>query len=147
MNQHKHAEMIKAKADNMDLEVLKKGLNKTKWVGGCAHELFYLDADYFLCLPQHKEACLHWLNGGEVEECINTKWSDVDSSTLIDWEGMSDPFMREESNFRIKPPTEKRWVIWDKRLKSVAAIEPVEPKQRNKDYYQKYQIIEIEVEV
>lgn len=114
MTAHKHAEMIKAKADNMELVVL---LNKYgKWQA--CHETslpIYSDCEYFLCLPQHNEACLHWLNGGDVEE----KGIGADDKYFEDpFEGEPCPFkwykyhsfMDKDSVFRIKPKKEKRIV-------------------------------------
>ena len=56
---HKHIEMIAAKSANMDLVVCCKHLNEG-WGRGNLDDLITCYNDFFLCLPQHKEACLHW---------------------------------------------------------------------------------------
>lgn len=65
---HKHFEIAKAKIENMHLVLFVKPNDAPTWEMAVnqypANNTF---ASYFLCLPQHKEACLHWLNGGEVE--------------------------------------------------------------------------------
>lgn len=61
---HKHYDKIVAKAANMDLVVFCRDAYHVKegWF-----ETYNLpiqeEFDYFLCLPQHKESCLAWLNG------------------------------------------------------------------------------------
>ena len=105
---HVHYEMIVAKAANMELVVLAKSL---KW-----HEvddedyLFFSQHDkYFLCLPQHKEACLHWLNGGDAQYLSGAmeKWINFGSSRY--WCG-THLFMRSDASIHIKPKKEKRWI-------------------------------------
>ena len=63
---HKHYDMIVALAENMNLATFCKGKLGKEWIdlGGEGLPCFIPDNHYFLCLPQHKEACLHWLNGG-----------------------------------------------------------------------------------
>lgn len=71
---HKYAEMIKAKADNTELVWLGSGF-RVDWVEvGKDFPDFTEATEYFLCLPKHKDACLHWLNGGEVEFYCNGTW-------------------------------------------------------------------------
>jgi hypothetical protein len=106
---HKHYEMIVAKAANMDLVVLIKSKTTNRWE---AMELscipsFYEESEYFLCLPQHKEACLHWLNGGEVEENYNSRWDKVEQHS---WHGQSVFNFDDGYIIRIKPKKEKRWI-------------------------------------
>lgn len=65
---HRHHDMIVTKAGNMDLVLFNKAGYQKKWV--VSHETclpVFSDCEYFLCLPQYKEVCLHWLNGGEIE--------------------------------------------------------------------------------
>ena len=67
---HKHYEMIVAKAANMDLTVFHKSITGEWLIDTDSNKVMVFENDsteYFLCLPQHKEACLHWLNGGEIE--------------------------------------------------------------------------------
>lgn len=74
MRQHKHYELIVAKAANMDFVVFEKQNTATHekeeykpiQPDGNKAIWFHENARYFLCLPQHKDACLHWLNGGDV---------------------------------------------------------------------------------
>lgn len=106
---HKHAEMIKAKADNMELVVCIN--NYGQWEFGDMNNLVDLDAfPAFLCLPQHKEACLHWLNGGDLQV------KRQDSDEFLDWDRpsrewkISVSLMHGVSEFRIKPRKEKRWI-------------------------------------
>ncbi len=112
IKRHKHADMIIAKANNMDLIVLG-GFGSGEWVespidyneGFC----FLAEFDYFLCLPQHKDVCLNWLNGGDIQ--INR----LDEG-FIDWDRPSREwklcvsFMSDKCKFRIKPRKEKRWI-------------------------------------
>ena len=106
--------MIVAKAANMELVVFVKTCDNGAWYekGDNSACQWWEDSDYFLCLPQHKEACLHWLNGGKAETDRS-----FDEFVLVDeasdryfkwWpEGW---FMREDYKSRIKPKKEKRWI-------------------------------------
>ncbi len=117
---HKHAEMIKAKADNMELVVFEKQNTATHekeeykpiQPEGNRAIWFHEDADYFLCLPQHKEACLHWLNGEksqvEYTQASYPYWCDIDSDESNWSEGHI--FMDELLSIRIKPKKEMRWI-------------------------------------
>ena len=75
MSKHKHYEMIVAKAADTELVVFFKC--DTGWYFDDTSETikFHSDTDYFLCLPQHKEYCLHWLNGGEVQDLYDDEWT------------------------------------------------------------------------
>lgn len=115
MTAHKHYEMIVAKAENMDLVTFVKFGNE--WMVSEPNEtgviLTFDDRyDYFLCLPQHKEACLHWLNGGEAQiEYIHASypvWNFIDNDAT-EWSA-GHVFMDEKLNIRIKPRKEKRWI-------------------------------------
>ncbi len=119
---HKHYDKIVAKAKNMDLVVFTKDCiapNNKPWLAIESGHLPAFDehCEYFLCLPQHKEVCLHWLNGGEVQNNITKHLRDdswiyftpFNSSSCEPW-AYNCNFMREESNFRIKPRKEKRWI-------------------------------------
>lgn len=115
MNRHKHADKIIAKAENMDLVVISQNQKDDSWLvqndqgttdfGDCIN--------YFLCLPQHKEACLHWLNGGEVEERgfynDDGNFGEIAIFGASNW-GPNHVFMSDKSEFRIKPRKEKRWI-------------------------------------
>lgn len=73
MGRHNHYNIICKKAANMDLVLLANGAGNAEdndWFeygnDGDYFPTLYSECEYFLCLPQHKEACLHWLNGGEI---------------------------------------------------------------------------------
>lgn len=108
---HKHAEMIKAKVDNMGLVSLVNNHEVNEWQE-CDFDalISHEDVEFFVCLPQHKEACLHWLNGGEVEYCQDYKsqWFVFNADRDRQWSEES-LFMRNEE-VRIRPRREKRWV-------------------------------------
>ena len=122
---HVHYDKIVAKAANMALIVLNKNA-VNEWV-----EQEYTETDvkfsetgfgYFLCLPQHKDACLHWLNGGEVE----SHHEDYGTMTLadagcIEW-SVKSSFMKESIEIRIKPKKEKRWIAYTKDQKRVGVL-------------------------
>ena len=121
-NRHRNYDMIVAKAADMDLFVFSKDFYSEKskdytgWgvVDYPARVLFNSDLDLFLCLPKHKEACLHWLNGGDVQHNDCEKgWATM--------ENINDPMdadapiwsktcrlMTDEQDFRIKPKKVKR---------------------------------------
>lgn len=112
MMKHRHYDMIVTKAANMELTTLVK-FGK-EWMISAPHtvgEIISFDSryEYFLCLPQHKEACLHWLKGGESQYLSNGmgEWVNFGAST-----GWSDThlFMTTECELRIKPKKEKRWI-------------------------------------
>ena len=117
---NKHYDMIVAKAENMDLVVFFNpsfGSSAEKWEEATTtlFPAFHPETDYFLCLPQHKEACLHWLNGGDVQDFFEEEWSDCASlahATEVGGDNtlefsMHHMFMNEEFNFRIAPKKEK----------------------------------------
>lgn len=157
MAKHRHAEMIKAKADDMDLVVCCKE-ESGEWRYGDFRDLCDLDAlDCFLCLPKHKEACLHWLNGGEIEMQSDEAWMPVEMfKNTMPWHPLR-IFMEDYTATRIKPHKEKLWlaVKTDKhehlgecrkvRICSHAFVN----KQDAEDYLDlsDSQLIEIEVEV
>ena len=108
MTKHKHCEMIKAWADNDELVAFCK--NKFNWVA-MKKPVWNQDSSYFLCLPQHKEACLHWLNGGSI--MVNNGKSEMESEYSLDV--VNHPFawtdfLHDEYKFRIKPRKQKRWI-------------------------------------
>lgn len=108
---HKHYDMIVAKAANMGLVVFSK-LPSGEWVEiQCMPR--WGDAEYFLCLPQHKGACLHWLDGGDTEELLHGHWCALEKDDHPEWHGDNDIFMNEHpsNKIRIKPRKEKRWIV------------------------------------
>ncbi|AUR96371.1 hypothetical protein HOU79_gp04 [Vibrio phage 1.224.A._10N.261.48.B1] len=113
-NRHPNADMLIAKVENMDLVLFSQALPyinpdivpsaqdiKLIWV---VHDRAVLPIDskstYFLCLPQHKEVCLHWLNGGEVGYFHGKRWHTLTSH--IAWE-ITHIFMYESFPLQIKP--------------------------------------------
>ena len=120
-NRHRHYEMIVAKAANMELVVFQvdpNGKNKAWSEYYCEEDgdfpMFYKNCNYFLCLPQHKEACLHWLNGSDLiqdSQYVDGKYSDVEASLNPSFDTHGDLFMTTERNIRIKPEKEKRWIL------------------------------------
>tara|TARA_R110001632_G_scaffold153622_2_gene271633 strand:+ start:227 stop:814 length:588 start_codon:yes stop_codon:yes gene_type:complete len=120
---HAHYDKIVAKAENMNLVVFSYCNLDELWSKDVPSQpgVEFIDSsntDYFLCLPQHKEACLHWLNGGNVQDFFNGEWvdcaplsktinTDSDNSLEFSYHHM---FMNEEFNFRIAPKKEKRWI-------------------------------------
>lgn len=108
---HKHYEMIVAKATNIELTVFYRYKND-EWEEASSEMLVWdIKAEHFLCLPQHKEVCLHWLSGGEVQttrECSDLGWD-----TLLPFDGVWSKvshFMCADILLRIKPKKEKRWI-------------------------------------
>lgn len=112
MTKHKHYEMIVAKAANMELELFFRD-SCNSWRPCTMSYLVGNDSgDYFLCLPQHKEACLHWLNGGDAQILHSPRhdWMTLESYEVDPkWYNNSD-FMSDECKIRIKPKKEKRWI-------------------------------------
>ncbi len=118
---HVHYDKVVAKAANMDLVVLSKsntGINGDKWsevpnsraFPSCEYE------DYFLCLPQHKEICLRFLNGETIQVGGNkdNSWNDAWDNEAFsrEWSEFS-VFMDGSFEIRIKPKKVKRWIAVD----------------------------------
>ncbi|CAH9017232.1 conserved hypothetical protein [Vibrio phage 193E37-1] len=153
---HKHYEMIVAKAANMDLVVFSKRNDSNRWVELEIHKqcISFNEAhSYFLCLPQHKDACLHWLNGGELEILFFDNWEGIsDFSCDYNWKSTC-KFMRNEHPLRIKPKKEKRWIAYCASRNQVIP-HAQDTKQLASDYtalhyshhVDEWQFIEIEVE-
>ena len=152
MAKHRHAEMIKAKADNMDLVKFIKV--NGKWIvdnlGSCHFDDM---CEYFPCLPQHKDACLHWLSGGDVEyqDFPTSEWLVIHNRGVCSW-GLDVVFMQEEFNIRIKPRKEKRWIV--AKPSALVSMMYFEKKQDAYDAvkfstgeFKGGQVIEIEVEL
>ena len=140
---HKNAKMIKALADNKRLVVFYR-------VDGTWYEtefgtLVTCENPHFLCLPQHKEACLHWLNGGDVQhdDCSHG-WATMEN--INDPMDADEPLwsktcrlMTEHLQFRIKPKKEKRTIVIYENIVCFVNPDAIYPKG--------CQFIEIEVEV
>lgn len=113
-NKHKHYEMIVAKAANM---ILVKFIKMDgEWENaGLSYKFisFSEEYDYFLCLPKHKDACLHWLNGGEVE-ILDGKGFYPFACYAVNGDWYPDhAFMNDYEEIRIKPKKEKRWIAFN----------------------------------
>ena len=110
-NRHAHADMITAKAENMDLVVLMELCGK--WVESNYDCLVSLSRQrFFLCLPQHNEEhqCLHWLNGGEIRGFYNdTEFGKLEIIGASKWH-INHIWMDSSSKFRIKPLKNTRWI-------------------------------------
>ena len=151
---HKHHAMIVAKAENMELVVFERSKLKG-WVLLERHLIPDSDAcDYFLCLPQHKEACLHWLNGGDVQvqDFPTSDFNDY-LDEKYEW-SLETWWMSEQCNVRIKPKKEKRWIGYCANTNQTFP-HPQNSKELAGDYaainyrynMSDWQFIEIEVEV
>lgn len=112
---NKYAELFTAKLNDMDLVLFERHRDWGKWaLAGDSGGYFMVsnNFEYFLCLPQHKDACLHWLNGGksqvEYTQASYLYWCDIDSDESNWSEGHI--FMDKNLNIRIKPKKEKRWI-------------------------------------
>lgn len=145
---HKHYEMIVAKAENMELVVFEKS-KLSGWVLLERHLIPDSDAcEYFLCLPQHKEACFHWLNGGDVQVDI-CGWSGVVAFDGHVW-SPNVCFMSNVNAVRIKPKKEKRWIGFHKCGLTKKSYETKEEAMMDEKVHKPsnhWQFIEIEVEV
>jgi hypothetical protein len=107
-NKHPHAEMIKAKVDDMGLVVFAK--YDDKWIKVNGFPDWYMN-EYFICLPKHKEVVLHALNGGEVQYKGDDSWAECVPyyGDDVTWHN-SWWYMDENTQTRIKPRKEKRWI-------------------------------------
>ena len=152
---HKHAEMICAKAANMELVVFCYG--NGKWFEracGFSEIRWWENRRYFLCLPQHKEVCLHWLNGGEyqVNELAQENMLSIDQTIEKGGWCLDHWFMSKVFTFRIKSRKEKRWIgVWRESVtprsfesRDSAEFWVTHNSGANQDYWQ---FIEIEIEI
>ena len=144
---NKHYEMIVAKAANMELVVFVKTCDNGAWYEKCDSACqWWEDSEYFLCLPQHKEACLHWLNGGDVQlqdfptNDFNDYLDEKYEWSLEIW------WMSEQCNIRIKPKKEKRWIIWDLDNDSYHCVLKKNPEGRYLANFN-FQVLEVELDI
>lgn len=140
---HKYAEMIKAKADNMELVLFTKRGESSTWgeLNNHGDVTFLHEFDYFLCLPQHKEAVLNALNGGESQLTFDgVTWNKCNLNQPVEW---SEDwwYMKGESQSRIKPKKEKRLIAIDPKTSEVFVATSAYIANDG------FQLIEIEVEV
>lgn len=143
MTAHKHAEMIKAKADNMELVVFVRPNHSDGWYkmqDDIDIPEFFSTDEYFLCHPKHEKECLHWLNGGKVEIINDNGFRALllSEDRHAGWSPYFS-FMSEQKTIRIKPRKEKRWIVTNgERVRFINSDEI---------YPLSWQLIEIEVEV
>ena len=106
---HIHAEIIKAMADNTSLSLFCRDTYDTsgewwetsQWP---TREEF----EYFLCLSEYHAACVHWLNGGEVEYLANEMGEWISFGDR--WSANARLFMTSGCEIRIKPEKKKLWI-------------------------------------
>jgi hypothetical protein len=114
MAKRKHSKMIKAWADNNELVAYSRK-NGGQWHACGYRPYWFEDRDYFLSQQKHKNECLHWLNGGEIQWSDHFHgWSDKDNYA-DDLESQKffpgNAFMLDDNKFRIKPKKETRYVV------------------------------------
>jgi len=141
---HKYYEIIVAKANNMDLVLLYRADTSELWRRTISDKAFPINdtSEYYLCHPKHAEACLHWLNGGEVQYIFVDDWVDVRGIACL-WSSCYGVFTRGDREIRIKPKKEKRWVVY---RTDGAVLGPFDSYEMA-DGVNNGQVIEIEVEV
>ncbi|QAU04500.1 hypothetical protein Va1_147 [Vibrio phage Va1] len=112
---HRHCDMITSVINDMNLSVFVCVVSHTIGGGQTVRHERWLQSDigsmandqrdnYFVCLPQHEESCIHWLNGGNVQSCRgNSIWNDVLEKYGPDnnWH-VGHLFMQENVQIRIK---------------------------------------------
>ena len=113
---HANAEMIKAVLDNTELVIFCEVVDHENedgnyWAVSNLSSLVSCFNKFFVCLPQHKEACLHWLNGGDVQvrDFVTSPFLDI-TDWGKEWLPNGCGFMVESWVIRIKPKKEKRWI-------------------------------------
>lgn len=80
---HPNHKMIVTKSENTDIVIFghRRGIGFDYW---CEHTLVDLvnrtDMKFFLCHPKHKDACDHWLNGGQAEAKSKEGWKNARTS-------------------------------------------------------------------
>lgn len=109
MTAHSNAAILKAYADDTELVIFMLGSN-SKWHRTNPKALMdYPDDKFFACLPQHEDACLYWLNGGDVKGKSTGAWINYCPAIKADWNNCTS-FMDSDFEIVIKPRKEKRWI-------------------------------------
>ena len=109
---HKHYDIILAKAANMELALLENvGVGWSVFHEDGCMSLFNPDWEYFLCLPQYTDACLHFLDGGKVQIKVISTWTDMNSFEETDKWSDIEAFTNKDLEIRIKPKKEKRRLL------------------------------------
>lgn len=153
MAKHRHYDKIVAKAENLELVVFCKA-GDAEWVKRRDSKIvsFSEEFEYFLCLPEHNEngQCLHWLNGGELQDFFGGSHTSVGDYEGETWIVADNPFMNEEYSLRIKPKKEKRWIAYSNNQKRLGVLSFDSEQEARAHYIHEVdepQFIEIEVEV
>lgn len=142
MTARKHAEMIKRWADDDSLIYFTRSRKHQIWMTEVM-PVWSDNFEHFLCLPQHKDACLHWLNGGD---CLISFDSVKDVCGVINGQSekkwkITGGFMNQSATVRIKPRKEKRWITYNPKTREVYNCGKGQTPANG------FQIIEIEAEV
>ena len=146
MSKHVHADMICAKAMNQELVKLVYCCVSKLWVVSHSEE-FLIQGKYFLCTEKHKEACLHYLNGGDVvlSSTMLGRGSEriIENEEVLPWTLLS-IFCDDDYNIiaYVAPKKEKRWVVYNGKGEFINSLK-AEPMGKNIDR----QIFEIEIEI
>lgn len=128
MAKHPNFKMLNAKINNMDLVIFSWNFSSDGNENSGGKRWWKSDPDflpkdpreghYFACLPQHEEACLWWLNGGDVERKVYGNWcsnTNLKLSCETVWD-LYHAFMLETNEFRIVPPAteeaENNELLW-----------------------------------
>ena len=151
---HRHAEMMKAYADDVSLIVFCNGPFGRKWhVIDQKWPSFNEDFDCFLCLPRHKEAVLNMLNGGESQIKPAVGWINALNDDVEKW-NPNYWYMLDDYESRIKPKKEKRWIgfmkdntVVNEHFSSKDELLHYTLKKYTKEYSKTLSAHEIEVEV
>ncbi|CAH9011442.1 conserved hypothetical protein [Vibrio phage 191E37-1] len=111
----KYAELFTAKLNDMGLVLFEKHRDWESWTIAKQSGRCFMVSDnfeYFLCLPQHKDAVINCLNGG-VSEVFGGSGNFDRGDAVIgsDWSSCSLLwYMNDACESRIKPKKEKRWI-------------------------------------
>jgi len=82
-NSHPHAEIQINAIANPELVVLVRNI-EGEWMTMMSPS--WSAKEYFLCHPKHEKECLHWLNGGDVQE-----YSDAMGMGSLGWHDVGYP--------------------------------------------------------
>lgn len=110
-NSHKHAEMIIAVIGNTELVIFCEVIDHENedgnyWAISSLSTLASCNNNFFVCHPKHKEECLHWLNGGDVENtALEVAALKITPFYQSGWH-VNHPFMNPEAELRIKQEPE-----------------------------------------
>lgn len=146
MTKHRHYDMIVAQAANTDLVKMYKNSETNEW-SRCVNQgtLFNAECDYFLCLPRHEKACLHFLNRGSV--VITDEAGGSLTLRLFCEPEWHEGCLWIHSSLTIvpKPKKVKRWIAYNSTTGSTYGTFDTE--EVCAGYHPEHQHIEIEVEV